>query len=232
MAPCSLEDGDGVGDRRALLADGDVDALHALTLLVQDRVDADRGLAGLAVADDELALTATDRRHRVDGLDAGLQRLVHRLAAGDAGRLDLHAAGLDVGERALAVDGLAEGVDDPAEHAVADGHREDAAGGLDRLALLDVAALAEDDGADRLLVEVQGEADGAVLELEELVDRGVGQARDAGDAVADLEDAPDLADTDTSGLKPSRFLPERGGDVVGVDVEARSHVVLCLRRRA
>ena len=83
---------DGLRDGRALLADRDVDALHALTLLVQDRVDRDRGLAGLAVADDELALTAADRRHRVDGLDAGLQRLVHGLAAGDAGRLDLEAA--------------------------------------------------------------------------------------------------------------------------------------------
>ena len=55
-------------------------------------------------------------------------------------------------------------------------------------------AVAEDDGADRLLVEVQGEADGAVLELEQLVDGGVGQPADAGDAVADLEDAADLAD--------------------------------------
>ena len=93
-----------LGDGRALLADGDVDALHALTLLVQDRVDGDGGLAGLAVADDQLALTATDRGHRVDGLDAGLHRLVHGLAAHDAGRLDLHAAVLDADERALAVD--------------------------------------------------------------------------------------------------------------------------------
>ena len=37
-----------------------------------------------------------------------------------------------------------------------------------------------------VLVEVQGEADGAVLELEQLVDGAVGQAADAGDAVADL----------------------------------------------
>jgi hypothetical protein len=35
-----------------------------------------RGLAGLAVADDQLALAAADRDHRVDRLDAGLQRLV------------------------------------------------------------------------------------------------------------------------------------------------------------
>ena len=65
---------------------------------------------------------------------------------------------------------------------------------LHGLALLDVAdAVAEDHGADRLLVEVEGEADGAALELEQLVDADVGQARHAGDAVADLEDAADLA---------------------------------------
>ena len=99
-----LEGRDGLRDRRALLADGDVDALHALAALVQDRVDRDRGLAGLAVADDELALAPADRGHRVDGLDPGLQRLVHRLAADDAGRLDLEPAHLGARDRALAVD--------------------------------------------------------------------------------------------------------------------------------
>ncbi len=79
---------DDLGDRRALLPDRDVDALDLLLgvargpvlALVDDRVDRDRGLADLAVADDQLALPAADRRHRVDGLDAGLQRLLHRLA--------------------------------------------------------------------------------------------------------------------------------------------------------
>jgi hypothetical protein len=37
-------------------------------------------LAGLAVADDQLALAAADVRHRVDRLDAGHHRLLHRLA--------------------------------------------------------------------------------------------------------------------------------------------------------
>ena len=117
---------DGLRDGRTLLADRDVDALHALTLLVQDRVDGDRRLAGLAVADDELALTPTDRRHRVDGLDAGLQRLVHGLAAGDAGRLHLEAALVVLRDRALAVDRRTERVHDAAEQRVADGDREDA----------------------------------------------------------------------------------------------------------
>ena len=79
-----LDDG---GDGGRLLADGDVDADDALPLLVDDRVDRDRGLAGAAVADDQLALAAADRDHRVDRLDAGLQRLLHRLAHDDAGRL-------------------------------------------------------------------------------------------------------------------------------------------------
>ena len=76
-----LEDLDGLGDRGVLLADRDVDALHALALLVQDRVDRDGGLAGLAVADDELALAAPDRGHRVDGLDA--RSAAARRRAGD-----------------------------------------------------------------------------------------------------------------------------------------------------
>src|SRR5581483_11852240 len=76
---------DDAGDGRFLLADRDVEALHAGVLLTDDRVDADGRLAGLAVADDQLALAAADWRHSVDGLDAGLQRLAHRLAAGHAG---------------------------------------------------------------------------------------------------------------------------------------------------
>ena len=96
----------------------------------------------------------------------------------------------------LPVDRLAEGVDDATEHAVADGHRQDPAGRLDRLALLDRARVAEHDGADRLLVEVERETDRAVLELEQLVDGGVGQAADTGDAVADLGHAADGARLD------------------------------------
>ena len=40
----------------------------------------DGGLAGLPVADDQLALAAADGGHGVDGLDAGLHRLLDRLA--------------------------------------------------------------------------------------------------------------------------------------------------------
>ena len=67
-------------DGRQLLADRDVDADEVAALLVDDRVDRDGGLARLAVADDQLALAAADRDQGVDGLDAGLDRRVDRLA--------------------------------------------------------------------------------------------------------------------------------------------------------
>jgi hypothetical protein len=209
---------DGLGDRRALLADGDVDALHAEAALVDDRVDGDGGLAGLAVADDQLALATADRGHRVDRLDAGLQRLVHGLATHDAGRLDLDAA-VDATEMSpLPSIGWPSALTTRPSIAVADRHREDAAGGLDRLALFDRVGVAEHHGADRLLVEVEREADAAVFELEQLVDGAVGQAADAGDAVADLRDAADGAGLDRGG-EALEVLLQRRGDVAGAQRE-------------
>ena len=149
---------------------------------------------------------------------------MHRLAADDARRLHLEAALLGGVQRALAVDGLTEAVDDAPDERVADGHREDPAGRLDRAALLDVAGLTEDDRTDRLLVEVQGEAERAALELEHLVDRGLGQARDAGDAVADFEHAADVRLLE--GRRERRdVLTQRRGDLVCVDRQFR-HVDL------
>src|SRR5207244_2419194 len=107
------------GDGRALLADGDVDAADLLVLvaglpvllLVDDRVDGDRGLAGRTVTDDQLALATADRGHRVDRLDAGRQGLVHRLARHLAGCLELQRATTLVLDVAETVDRGAERVD-------------------------------------------------------------------------------------------------------------------------
>ena len=116
------------------------------------------------------------------------------------------------GDRALAVDRLAERVDHPAEQGVADRDRQDPAGRLDELLLLELVDLAEDDRADGLLVEVEGQPERAVLELEQLVDRGAGQAGDPGDAVADLDDAADLLGADLGGVLGD-VPPQRLGDL-------------------
>ena len=69
-------------------------------------------------------------------------------------------------DRALAVERLAERIDDSPDQRLADGDARHAAGPLDDLAFLDVLPLAEERGADVVLLEVEREAGDAVLELE------------------------------------------------------------------
>src|SRR5690606_6599773 len=86
-----LEGGDGANDVGVFLTDGDVDGVNRAELritagetdavdvrLVDDGVDRDGGLAGAAVADDELALATADRNHGIDGHDAGEEGLRNR----------------------------------------------------------------------------------------------------------------------------------------------------------
>ena len=179
---------------RLLLADGDVDADQVLALLVDDRVDRDGRLAGLPVADDQLALAAADGDHGVDGLDARLHRRIHRLAHDDARGDALHGAGLGGLDGPLAVDGLAQRVHHPADQRVADRHLDHASGGLDLVALLELGVVAQDQGADRLLFQVEGHAHDAARKLEQLRRQRAGQPEDLGDAVADLHDGADAGD--------------------------------------
>src|ERR1700754_4102423 len=140
------------------LPDRDVDRDDARVLVVDDRVERDRRFVGLAVADDQLALAAADRDHRVDRLQAGLHRLLDRLALDHAGGLELgrpRPFGVDV---ALAVERHAERGDDAAEHLLADRDLELTLGALDRVALDDLVPRAEQDGADVVGLEVQREA--------------------------------------------------------------------------
>src|SRR3546814_7918313 len=87
-------------------------------LLIDEGIDGDGGLAGLTVADDQLALAAADGHERVERLEARLHRLVHGFPWDDARRLHFHALALGVFDRALAVDRVAEAVDDTAEKAL------------------------------------------------------------------------------------------------------------------
>ena len=119
-----------------------------------------------------------DGCHGVDGLDARLQGFAHGLAADDARGLHFHPACLRRLDGPLAVEGLRRRrADDVAQQGITDRHRLDPPRRLDDLLLLEVVDLAQDDGADRVLVEVQGQTERAVLDFEQLVDRGTRQSR-------------------------------------------------------
>ena len=182
-----------VGHGGAFLPDGHVDAVNRVAvlvvfLLVDDGVDGDGGLARLAVADDELTLAAPDGDHCVDGLEARLQRLVDGLAEDDARGLALqgHLVGLAL-DGSLAVDGLAEAVDDAAQHAFAREDGGDALGALHRFAFLDALGGTEQHHADVVFLKVEHHAHGAVLELHQLVRLHLVEAVDVRHAVAHLQ---------------------------------------------
>ncbi len=126
--------------------------------------------------------------HRVDRLQAGLQRLLHRAAIDDAWRQPLDLAELLRDDRALPVDRLTERVDDAADHLFADRHRDDAVGSLDRVAFLDFGVLAEQHRADAFFLEVQSDAEHPVREFQHLPGHRSLDAVDAGDAVANRHD--------------------------------------------
>src|SRR3954469_8735898 len=225
--PGVLERPHHLRDRRLLLADRVVNADDVLPLLVDDRVDRDRGLAGLAVADDQLALAAADRHHRVDRLEPGLHRLLDRRAVDDAWGDALDRRRLRRDDRALAVDRLAERVDDAADQLGADRHRDDAPGALDRIPFLDVGVVAEQHGADALFFEVQRDAEQTVRELEHLPGHRVLDAVNPRDAVADRHDGADFGDGDVNGIRPD-LVADDLGDFFSLDIHLYSATTVLL----
>src|SRR5581483_5702275 len=151
-------------------------------------------LARGTVADDQLALTPPHVRHRVDRLDTGRERLLHRLARNDARGLELERSRLRRLDRPAAVEWVPERVDDAAEQPLADGDARDAPSAPDRLPLADLLPLPEERGPDLVLLEVEGEADDAVLEVEHLHRDRVLEPVHARDAVTDRENGAALGE--------------------------------------
>src|SRR5690606_31356475 len=151
----------------------------------------DGRLAGLTVANDQLALATADRDQRVNGLEASGHRLVNRLARQDARSLDVDAATFGVIDRTLAVDRVAEAVDNAAEQARTNRSIHDGAGTLDDVAFLVRAFIAEDHDADIVGFEVQRHAHHGTRELNELTGLHVVEAVNAGNTVTDGEHLTD-----------------------------------------
>ncbi len=112
------------------------------------------------------------------------------------GAMNLDRPPLGGDDRALAVERIAQRIEHAADHRVADRHGQQLAGALDLVPFLDRQVVAENDHADGVLFQVERQADDAAGELDHLAGHDARQAVDAGDAVAHLQHAADLADVD------------------------------------
>ncbi len=140
-----------------------------------------------------------------------------RLAGHDAGCLQFERTAAFGRDGAEAVDRGAERVDDATEVAIADGNGENLACAVHLHALNDSSELAEHDDADLIFVEVLGEAQRSVGELDELVGHHAGQTRNVGNSVAGCGDVTDLGRCGLVRLVGLDEVLESVADLIGAD---------------
>ncbi|GIX62231.1 uncharacterized protein BcabD6B2_16660 [Babesia caballi] len=182
--------------RRALLADGDVDAVHAVLLLlgvvelllVQNRVHRQRRFSRLPVADDQLALPPAYRHQGVHALDPRRHGLVHAPPVDDARRRHLHSVPQLRLDRPLAVDGVSQRVQHAAQQLRSHRHVDDTVGAADVVSLQDGPVVAEDDHTDVVCLQVQRHSRNSAREHDEFSHFDVLESVDTGDTVAHCDD--------------------------------------------
>ncbi len=205
-------------NRRHALTDRHVHRHHTGVLVVDDRVDRDRGLAGLPVADDQLALATPDRDHRVDRLQPDLHRFGHRLALHDAGRLELGRARLRSPDIALAVERAAERIDDPPQQLLAHRNIKQPSGALDGVALRDALPLAKEDRTHVVGLEVQRKPGDPMRQLEHLKRHAALQTVQPRDAVSDRQHRPNLGQLGRAAVETLNTALQNAGYLIGIDL--------------
>merc|ERR1712088_732312 len=147
---------DNLGHGGSLLSHSNVDAVQHLllvsglveSLLVDDGVDGDSGLTGLTVSNDQLTLTTTNWHQAVHGLDAGLHGLLHGLPGMMPGALQSNPVPVLAGDGSLAINGVAESINNTAKDLGTHGDIHDSSGSLDNISLLDELVITEDDNTN------------------------------------------------------------------------------------
>ena len=175
---------DHLRHRGAFLADRAVNANQIAAALIQNRIQNDGGFADLPVTDDQFALAAADGNHRVNGLDARLNRFAHRLAINYARRQTLQREALARLDRPLIVNGIAERIHDAPDQSIADRHGHDFVGALDDVAFADFGVIAEQHRAHLVFFQVQRDAEDVVRELDHFAGHALVESMDARDSVA------------------------------------------------
>ncbi len=145
---------DHLGHRRALLPNGDVDADQVFALLVDDRVQGNGRLTSFAVADDQFALTATNRNHGVNRRDTRRHRFIDRLTLDHARGHPFHAAEFIRSDGAFAINRLTDGVDDTANQGITDRHGNDTTSATHQVAFLNVGIITHDDDTNIIFGQI------------------------------------------------------------------------------
>jgi hypothetical protein len=110
------------------------------------------------------------------------------LAVDDTGGEAFDGVELVGDDGTFAVNGLAKGIDDAADHGFADWHGHDASGAFNFIAFAEVLVFAEEHCANLIFFQVHGDAGNPMRELNELTGHDAFEAVDAGDTIAQRDD--------------------------------------------
>jgi len=143
-----------------------------------------------------------------------LQRLLHRLPAGNTGRVEFDRPRQRRDNRSLAVQRHAQRIDHPANHGIADGHAQQLAGGPHLVSLGDLQEITQNDDADGVLFEVERHAlDADAGEIHHFAGHDAAQTVDAGNAVAHFQHLADFDGRELAAVLVN-FLRQNGSDLV------------------
>src|SRR5664279_1842028 len=165
-----------------------IDAHHILSALVEDRVDGDGSLAGLAIAENQFALATTDGNECVDRLQPGLQRNAHRHAIHDRCSSTFNGETLLRSDRALTVQRIAQGVYHASQQTVSHGDVHHTTSSLHFVACVQALVVPEQDDADLFFIEIECYAEQTSRECHDLLVTNAGETRECRDPGGDFCD--------------------------------------------
>ena len=137
------------------------------------------------------------------------------------GAMNLDVAAFGRQDRAFAVQRNAQRIDHAADDSRSDRHAQQPAGAFDFVPFLDAEIVAENDHADRALLQIEGQTDDAAGKLDHFAGHDTRQAVDARDAVAHFQHASDFADVDLRVIG-FNFRLNDGSDLVGFEFHVHS----------
>ena len=174
-------------DGRTLLSDRAINTNHVAAALVDDRVQNDGGLSRLPVSNDQLALSAPDRNHRVNGLDSRLHRLAHRLPVNHARRQTLQRIPLIRLNGSLIVYRVSQRVYHAPEHRIAHRHGHNFIRPLDDVSFFDLCVVSQQHYAHLIFFQVQRDSENVIRKREHLARHAFIQPVNARNSVADRD---------------------------------------------
>jgi hypothetical protein len=152
--------------------------------LTDDCVNTDGRLPGRSITDDQFSLAASNRDHRIDGHDASLHRLIHRLASDYARGHPFNRIKDITLNWPFSIDWFSERIHNPAQQTHTHGDLKQLACRPDFIPLLKHGVVAKNNHPDFSLLEVESESGDAMAQVKHLVEHRVAETFYASHAVA------------------------------------------------